>query len=354
MKLKILIFALSGIGDALMFTPALVKLREHFTGSQIDVMVMFKGTKDIYENLNFISNVHYYDFINSKPFSAIRYLLKFRNKYDITINVYPSNRKEYNIINFLAGASKRAGVRYLRKDFVNLGFLNNLTIKEKDTLHNVEENIKLIEKITGNEIQEIPPLQLEIGQNEMDFGKDYLKQLKINDDDLLIGFHPGCATLKNHINRRWEPEKFIELGRKLIAEKSAKIFLFGGPEEKGLKHSIASGINSDSVISVLTDSLLQSIAVMKRCGVFVTNDSALMHVAAALKLKTVSIIGPTNINYIRPWQTEHKIATLNLDCAPCFYYSPKPLTCTRNDVQYKCVKELDVDMVYHKVSEFIN
>lgn len=337
-----------------MFTPALLKLREHYKDAQIDVMVMFKGTKDIYENMPFVSNVYYYDFINSNPFSVLRYLLKFRKKYDLTVNVYPSNRKEYNIINFLTGASKRAGVRYLRKDFVNLGLLNNLTIREDDSLHNVEENIRLIEKITGTGISEIPPLQLEIAEKEIDFGKEYLKQLKINISDLVIGFHPGCATLKNHINRRWESEKFIELGKKLIRVKGAKILLFGGPEEKELKDSIASGINSGSVYSVVTDNLLQSVAVMKRCDVFVTNDSALMHIAAALKLNTVSIIGPTNINYIRPWQTEYKIASLNLDCAPCFYYSPRPLTCTRKDIKYKCIKKLDVDLVYNKVLEFLN
>jgi heptosyltransferase-2 len=77
-----------------------------------------------------------------------------------------------------------------------------------------------------------------------------------------------------------------------------------------------------------------------------------MHIAAAMQLKVVPVIGPTSLNYIHPWQTEYKAATINLVCAPCFIYSPKPLTCTRTDVQFKCIKELSVDLVFGKVKEF--
>ena len=47
--LKILVIALSGIGDALMFTPALSALKKKYPDSEIDVLVMFKGVKDIYQ-----------------------------------------------------------------------------------------------------------------------------------------------------------------------------------------------------------------------------------------------------------------------------------------------------------------
>jgi len=65
--------------------------------------------------------------------------------------------------------------------------------------------------------------------------------------------------------------------------------------------------------------IAQSAAVMKRCNVFVSNDSGLMHIAASQKLKIVSIIGSTNTNYIHPWKTENKIASLNLECSLCFF-----------------------------------
>jgi heptosyltransferase-2 len=78
-----------------------------------------------------------------------------------------------------------------------------------------------------------------------------------------------------------------------------------------------------------------------------------MHVAAALKLKVVSIIGPTNINYIHPWHTEYKTVSLQLECSPCFIYSPRPLICFRDDIKFKCIKELDADMVYNAAADFL-
>ncbi len=177
--------------------------------------------------------------------------------------------------------------------------------------------------------------------------------LGISADEIVIGFHPGCATLKNHIKRRWEPEKFAELGKKLINNHFARILIFGGPDEKELKEKIFSLIDSEKAKVINAESLTQSTAIMKRCNVLVTNDSSQMHIAASLGLKVVAIIGPTNQNYIHPWKTKHEIVSLNLDCAPCFFYSPKPLICNRTDVKFKCIKELTVDMVYASTVKYL-
>jgi len=344
--MKILILALSGIGDALMFTPALKLLRQSLPSAQIDALVMFKGTKEIYEtNPNFNKVIHF-DFLKEGAANSLRFVLGLRNKYDATINVYPSNRKEYNLISFLIGAKKRVGVEYLRMNSQNLGWLNNVTVLENDKTHNAQTNIKLIEKFLNKKFDYEPEMQIDLSSDDKTYADSFLKENKISDKDFVVGFHPGCATLKNHVKRRWDPEKFAELGKKLIKDKNAKVFLFGGPEEEELKSSIYKMIDSENTCAIKTDKFLQSIAIMKRCTVFVTNDSALMHVASALGLNVVAIIGPTNTNYIHPWKTEHKIVSLNLECAPCFFYTPKPLTCSRTDVQFKCIKELDIEMVY--------
>lgn len=347
--MKILILALSGIGDALMFTPALKLLRQSLPSAQIDALVMFKSSKEILQNNPNLNSVIYFDFLKEGSLNSLNFVLDLRKKYDAAINVYPSNRKEYNIINFLIGAKKRAGIEYLRMNKQNFGWLNNITVLENDETHNVQTNIKLIEKLLDKKFNEEPAMDIYLSDEDEKFAVDFLEENKIQKNDYVIGFHPGCATLKNHIKRRWEPEKFAGLGKKLIKEKNAKIFLFGGPEEEELKSSINSMIDSENSYVIKTDNFLQSIAVMKRCNVFVTNDSALMHIASALGLKVVAIIGPTNKHYIHPWKTEHRIVSLNLDCSPCFFYSPKPLACSRTDVQFKCIKDLDVEMVYKSI-----
>jgi heptosyltransferase-2 len=351
--LRILILALSGIGDALMFTPAITLLRKNLPDAVIDAVVMFKGAKEIYERNKDLNTVFYFDFINRSLLSSLRFILGLRGKYDASVNVYPSNRMEYNMISFLAGAKKRAAVRYLRMDQKNLGYLNNIRVTEDDNLHNVETNIRLCEKLLNIQFNEEPDLYFPLTPADEKFAADYLKEFNIDESNLIIGFHPGCATLKNHIKRRWEPEKFAELGRRLIKDFNAKILIFGGPEEKELKENIGGLIGSPDASVVLKGSLTGNAALIKRCRVFVTNDSSLMHISAALKRKVVAVIGPTNVNYIHPWHAPYKIVSLNLECSPCFIYSPRPLTCFRDDLQFKCIKELNVEMVYKAVSDFI-
>lgn len=345
--MRILVNALSGIGDALMFTPALVKLRELLPESRIDVLVMYKGVEDFYSRLEQVNNVYYFDFFMQGKKRSLKFVSSFRGKYDATINVYPSNRKEYNIISLLQGAPKRVGVRYLRRDQINMGYLNNVWVKENDNLHNVEENIKLVEKLTGKKIDSIPDLVFPVTPEDELYAEKFLTESGIMLTDFVVGFHAGCSTLKNHINRRWSPENFASLAKRLSEEQGARVLIFGGPDENELKNSIVKMAGSAGVIPVNAGSLRESAAVMKRCNLFVTNDSGLMHVAAALKLKTVALIGPTSVNYIKPWHTEHIISSLDLTCAPCFRYSPKPLNCTRKDVQFKCIRELSVDKVYN-------
>ena len=352
--MRILILALSGIGDALMFTPVLNLMRKAMPMAEINALVMFKGVQDIYERSHDLNNVIYFDFINKGLIESLKFIKTLRNKYDASVNVYPSNRSEYNIINFLIGARKRAGVRYLRKDVRDMGFLNNFRITEDDSLHNVQTNIRLVENLFNTKFTEEPPLEFTLLEKDLSFAQDYLKRLNLNSNDLIIGFHPGSATLKNHINRRWEPEKFAALGQQLINNLNAKILLFGGPEESDLKKNINNLIDSPDSILIETDNLAKSAAVMQSCKLFVSNDSSLMHVASAMQRKVVSIIGPTNPNYIHPWKTEHRIVTLKLDCAPCFFYSPRPLICTRKDVKYKCIRELNVEIVFNAVTDLLN
>ncbi len=350
---RILILALSGIGDALMFTPAIKLLRKALPEAKIDALTMFKGAKEMYERNSNLSEALYFDFLHRSKIESLKYVLSLRNKYDAAINIYPSNRKEYNAINYLIGARKRAGVKYLRMDFENLGFLNNIRIIEDDSRHNVETNIMLVEKLLNTQFSEQPKLEFPLKDEDENYAAGFLNDKGIKEGDIVIGFHPGSATLKNHINRRWEPEKFAALGKRLINEIGANIFIFGGPEEDDLKSSIKKMIGLQSAYEIKTASLPQGLGLIKRCNLFVSNDSSMMHIASSLERKVVAVIGPTNTSYIHPWKTKYKIASLNLECSPCFFYSPKPLLCKRTDLKYKCIKELDVDYVYREVIELL-
>ncbi|MGO9480739.1 MAG: glycosyltransferase family 9 protein [Candidatus Kryptoniota bacterium] len=352
--MKILIIALPGIGDALLVTPAIALTKRFIPESRIDVMVMFKGAEEIFKRDKNVDVVHYFDFIKEGLFRSLRFVLELRGKYDATVNIYPSNRREYNVINFLIGAKKRAAVMYLRKNLRNLGFLNNIRITENDQMHNVQENINLFAELLGTEFSEEPDLEFPLTEDEREYAKVFCEQIGIASDKVVIGFHPGGSTLKNHVHKRWHPDKYSELGDMLIEELGARVLIFGGHEERALRDQIAKKIGSPFATGVNTKTFGQSAALIERCDVFISNDSSLLHLAAALKRKTVLITGPINPVYTRPWNTDYRIASLYLDCSPCFIYSPRPLTCSRSDVKFMCLKELAVKTVYQKTVQLLD
>lgn len=105
--MKILINALPGNGDALMFTPSLKILREKYPDSEIHLLVMFRSVAEMFGNSPYINYIHFIDFLNQSKLSSFKEILKLRkNNFDVSVNIYPTNRAEYNILGFLTGAKK--------------------------------------------------------------------------------------------------------------------------------------------------------------------------------------------------------------------------------------------------------
>ncbi len=355
---KILILALPGIGDALLATPMIERLREAKPDAEIHAFVMFTSTREMYKADPFIDKVHHFDFLNSSKPGAMNFVRMLRKeRYDISINIYPQNRREYNLIAFLIGAKKRLAVKYRRRDPQNLSRLNTHTIAEDDTLHCVEENVRLLSLLGLDEElseEKLPPLRLSLLESHYNWADRWMSEHQLDNAAPLIGFHAGTALFKNHIKRRWEPEKFAILAEKLTKEMGAKILLFGGPDDTEA-NSIISDKAGKYIIPVESKSILDSAAVMRRLNLFVSNDSALMHIAGALQLPTVAIFGPTNETYVHPWKTRYKIVHTGIECRPCFVYSPKPLTCYRKDPaeHFLCIRAIEVEQVFGAVTEML-
>src|SRR4029079_3877255 len=160
------------------------------------------------------------------------------------------------------------------------------------------------------------------------------------------GFHAGTALFKNHIRRRWDPEKFAELAKRIHREFGNKILLFGGPDDIEANETIRH-LASDSIIEIKTKSIMDSIAIMQKLSLLISNDSALMHIAGALKIPIVAIFGPTNETYVHPWKTNYEVVHTGIECRPCFYYSPKPLTCYRSpEEHFLCIRNIEVESVF--------
>jgi heptosyltransferase-2 len=342
--MKILIITLSGIGDAIMFTPALQLLMQKFPDAEIDILTMFKGVADIFERSERITKVYHWDFVKQGSMRSLRFLRMLRrNNYDVSIIVFPANRREYAIISFLIGARKRIGTDYLNLNRSALPFLLTHRTKEDDLLHNVEENCRLVELLGVKIPDTIPPLHIDLlPADEIPVQTWLRKNVAVADNQKIIGIHAGSATFKNQINKRWDWRKYAELSIQLHQEYNAKILIFGGPEERELNEQIVEASNQTATL-VNVPSLMASIGLMKRCNLFVSNDSGLMHIAAALQLPLVAIFGYTSHVHTRPWGVRHEVVRHELPCSPCFYFSPRPASCQfQGDDEFKCIRRIEV------------
>lgn len=355
---KILILALPGIGDALMATPMLELLRRAKPDAEIHAVVMFTATREMFEGDPFVDKVHFHDFVSGAKGPGLKLINELRRiRFDVSINIYPQNRREYNLIALLVGAKRRIAIRYRRRDPQNLSWVNTSTLLEDDTLHCVEENVRLL-SLLGIEAKmgedNLPSLRLAIGAKHIEFADKWYAEHVGTDARTLIGFHAGTALFKNHINRRWAPEKFAELAGRLSTELGARVLLFGGPDDLDANRTILE-LAGEQITMVETKSIMDSVAVMQRLDMFVSNDSALMHIAGALKLPTVGIFGPTNETYVHPWKTRYTIIHTGIDCRPCFIYSPKPLTCYRTDPaeHWLCIRAIEVERVFAETKKML-
>jgi heptosyltransferase-2 len=342
---QVLVLPLYGIGDVLMTTPAIRNLKEQLD-CEITYLHMFRTTHDILLNNPYIKENIFPPFLETSRLAGIRFLLQFRKKFDCSINFYPSNRRDYNLAAFIAGSPVRIGHRYIMGDLTELNFLKNRTVREDDSIHNVEENLRLLDFL-GIKERKPYPLEIYLTYEERSFADQWLSWRETYIGNFLIGLHPGTSVFKKHDKRRWSEESFGELINKLSAHWKNSIFLlFGGPEEKPLRESIISSVgDAKRVLSVDSVSVRQAASLMMKCRLFISNDSGPMHIAAAAKVPTVAIFGPTNPAWVRPWGVPHRVVRTCISCSPCFRYSPGPLHCVAFR-DFACLQEIAVEQVY--------
>jgi len=336
-----------GIGNVIMSTPMLEKLREAFPSARITVLVQSEGAREILDGL---SLVHETDVVPVEEYLAkggltffaemFKYALRVRRRhYDLIINGfggYGGGSWRSALLTWLMGGRYRVG--YARSTWNRL---YSRSIVPDGEIHEVERNAALVDLVapgrTGGDLR----VRFKLGESEKHKAAKLLKEWGITDRDLLIGMHPGSGPLTF---KRWNPTRFAELADRLAAEHGAKVIIFGGPEETDLVERITSHMTSCPVNAAGQASLMEVAALIARCRVFVSNDTGLMHLAAAVGVGVVAIFGPTNYLRSSPHGKGHSVLRANLDCGPC--YTGKGIECDET----RCLEQITTDHVLKAVA----
>lgn len=130
----------------------------------------------------------------------------------------------------------------------------------------------------------------------------------------VLGLCPGAEYGEA---KRWPAEYYAEVARDALS-KGWQVWLFGSNKDIPVTTMINQLTNNQCLDLGGKTNLSEAIDLMALCDAIVSNDSGLMHVAAALDKKLVAIYGSSDPHHTPPMNAKAVIMYLNLECSPCF------------------------------------
>jgi len=353
---RVIIFLLSGVGDTLLFTPALKLLRAVWPRTHLVALTMGTSEKESLRHNPDLNEVRYWPFRREGTVASLRFVARLREEgFDLSLLPCPSNRLQYNVIAFLIGARRRAGFRYLRQSRRNLDFLNTDLQLHTDNVHNVEHNIALVESLSGISRDDVPgwdpSLRLVTSEKDREEAGDFLRKEKLA-GARCVGLHVSSSRVKHMERKCWPKESFLALMENLAKICRLRFILLCGEEDLPETEWLARRGGPDVHVAMKLP-LRTAAELIRACSVFISNDSGMLHVASAVRTPTVAIFGPTNPRRTAPWQGPGEIVRLDLPCSPCFYHTSHELTCPAR-INFACLRELPVERVLAAASRVLS
>ena len=307
---KILIRSVNWIGDAVMTTPAISIIREHFPHAKITILAN-EPVSQLFSNHPGIDKVITFKRQGKHHGVAgrLRLAAELRKQaFDLAI-ILP-NSFDSALVPWLAGIPARIGKCSDGRTLLLNG--RYTAAKGAPPCHEVEYYLNLMRYfgITGSCTQP----HLFITPEEADRASGLLAENGIQPADFVLGINPGASYGSA---KRWYPDRFAEVARRLADEWSAKVVIFGGPGETAIAGDIESRLEGAAMNLAGKTSVRELMSLIRRCNFFITNDSGPMHIAAAFDVPLVAIFGSTDHTGTSPYNKKAVVVRSDVECAPC-------------------------------------
>lgn len=330
---KVLIIKPSAIGDVMLSTPVIENLRYNLPEAKINFLTQ-KYCRDVVTGNPFLDRVLTYDLSTDSGKWLIKSIRK--QNYDMVIDLFCNPRTAF--ITFRSRAKYRVGFKFRLRSYA----YNIAVTPRSSKVHNIEFNLDALRAI-GFEIKtNKPKFYTNIIHEE--FADKFFIENGFKREEV-IGINPAGTWA----TKVWYKEKFAELIKEL--KKKYKILLFWGYEkEKHTAEEIKKMACEVNIYLIPEAGLKYMAALLKKCRVFITNDTGPMHIASAMGVNTAAIFGPTKSKLQGP-NIENSVIIENesLSCLGCDL--TKIADCPN---EHKCMAELEPDVVYSKVLKLIS
>lgn len=327
---RILIVRTDRIGDVLLSTPVIKALRDNYPHAYIAMMVSPYG-KAIVEDNPYLDEVIIYD-KDSKHKSWPRSIKFARNlakkKFDVAIILHPTNRA--HLVVFFSGIRRRVG--YNRKH----GFL--LTDKIKHTKHLGEKHeseyaLDLV-RYLGIQAQN-KDIFLALKPESEIWAEELLESRGIKKADKLLAIHPGASSP----SKIWPNERFAEAADRLVKKYGFKVFVIAGPKDTALAQGVIKHMHEPAIDISGRTSVSQLASLLRRCSLFISNDSGPVHIASSVGIPVISIFGRSQkgLGPLRwgPTAKKSRVIHKNVGCIECLAHN-----CVK---EFACLKAITVN-----------
>lgn len=337
---SILIIQTAFIGDVVLTLPLAQKIKRYLKQSSIDILVTPKAA-GLLVNHPSISKVIPYD-----KHGKDKGLIKF---FQLGKRI---KEKQYDLILVPHRSLRSALLTWLLKPNLSIGFDTSAgkkffkyTVTYSRTSHEIERNLYLLKPLNLPESDfELPILY----PTKSDVSAiDSVMWSNDVDSSKMVAVAPG--TIWN--TKRWPKEKYAEVCKQLSTE-SYVVWLIGSKEDKDLCDDIVKGAQSDKVINVAGKlTLLQSAELIRRCKLLISNDSAPMHLAVAVRTPVVAIFGATvpEFGFAPRGEKDTVVEIMGLKCRPCSIHGGKKCPIKT----FECMNSITSEMVMEKVKRII-
>ena len=330
---NVLVVQLADIGDIILTSPFLRELRGFLPRSRITLVVQ-PNMFNLAEKCPYVDEViafrwrtirHWRDAFRGHLLlwleaSRLACRRLWKKHFDTAISLRWNNdacQAAALILMYASGAPRRIAYINGPGDFLfhRLGDVNRLTTEgpvRGALKHEIERQLDILHFLGGQ--PEDTRLEVWTSTDDEQFAQDLLSRHGIVTADFLVALAPGAAWAY----RRWPADRFVEVGRWLQETYNATVLIIAGQGERGLADQIERGLQGRLTINLAGKTTLREMAaVLKRCHLFIGNDSGPMHIAAASGVPSVGLFGTGEYERFRPWGKDHETIRAGLTCNPC-------------------------------------
>lgn len=310
--MNILIVKLSAIGDVIHALPIPYVLKQKYPNAHI-TWVVEPTAYELVKHNPYVDEVIVFHKKSFKSFKG------FRENYRPFAKLL--QKRKYDISIDLQGLFKSAAVVFTAKAKYKIGYVDmregsNLISKriigEHNKGHIVDRYLDTV-KYLGCDTENVM-FPLKNTEEEINFVDNFLNEVNILNQDFII-----FAVGTNWVNKCWSVENFAKLSNELAQHKLKVVLIGFGKNDEQKAQDIIKLAKSDNIVNLVgKTTLMQTARIIKLSKAVIGGDTGNLHLAAALQIPAIMLMGPTDPNRNGPYRQQGNVILAGHECDGCW------------------------------------